>query len=43
MRKLVGLQFKFAYKKGSENIVTHALSSGVIHYHSDAIPVVIPV
>jgi hypothetical protein len=43
MRKLVGLQFRFAYKKGSENIVTHALSRVVIHYYLDAFPVVIPI
>jgi hypothetical protein len=42
MRKLAGLQFRFVYKD-SGNIVTHALSRVVIHYHLDAISVVIPV
>jgi hypothetical protein len=41
MRKLVGLQFRFAYKKGSGNIVTHAFSRVDIHYHLDVIFVVI--
>jgi hypothetical protein len=41
MRKMAGLQFKFAYKKGSENKVVDALSRVGFHFH--AISVVIPV
>jgi hypothetical protein len=43
MRKLAGLQFRFAYKKGSENIVADTLSKVAIHYHLDAISTAIPV
>jgi hypothetical protein len=41
MRKLVGLQFKFAYKKSVENKVVDALSR--IELHFNAISVVIPI
>jgi hypothetical protein len=34
MRKLVGLQFKFAYKKGSENKVADALSRIGLHFNA---------
>jgi hypothetical protein len=43
MRKLAGLQFRFAYKKGTENVVGDALSRVVIHYYLDAISTAIPV
>jgi hypothetical protein len=43
MRKLAGLQFKFAYKKGSENKVADALSRVGFHFHLQAISAVIPV
>jgi hypothetical protein len=43
MRKLAGLQFKFAYKKGSENKVTDALSRVGFHFHLNVISVVLPV
>jgi hypothetical protein len=43
MRKLAGLQFKFSYKKGTENVVADALSRVAIHYHVDAISTAIPV
>jgi hypothetical protein len=33
MRKLTGLQYKFAYKKGSENKAANALSrAGILEY-----------
>jgi hypothetical protein len=41
MRKMAGLQFKFAYKKGSKNKVDVALSRAGFHFH--AISAVIPV
>jgi hypothetical protein len=41
MRKMVGLQFKFAYKKGSKNKAVDALSRVGFHFH--AISAVIPV
>jgi hypothetical protein len=41
MRKMAGLQFKFAYKKGFENKVVDALSRVGFHFH--AILAVIPV
>jgi hypothetical protein len=41
MRKFAGLQFKFAYKKGSENKVVDALSR--IGSHFLAISVVLPI
>jgi hypothetical protein len=43
MRKLSGLQFKFAYKKGPENKVVDALSRVEFHFHLQAISAVIPV
>jgi hypothetical protein len=43
MRKLAGLQFKFAYKKGSENKVVDALSRVGFHFHLHATSAVIPV
>jgi hypothetical protein len=42
MRKLAGLQFKFVYKKGVENVVADALSRVGVHYHLDAISTTIP-
>jgi hypothetical protein len=33
MRNLAGLQFRFAYKKGSENVVVDALSRVATHLH----------
>jgi hypothetical protein len=41
MRKMAGLQFKFAYKKGSENKVVDALSR--VGFHFNAISIVVPV
>jgi hypothetical protein len=41
MRKMVGLQFKFAYKKCSENKVADALSRVGLHFN--AITAVVPV
>jgi hypothetical protein len=41
MRKLAGSQFKFAYKKGSENKAAYALSRIGLHFH--AISAVVPV
>jgi hypothetical protein len=41
MRKLVGLQFKFSYKKGSKNKVSNALSR--VGFHFNAISAIIPV
>jgi hypothetical protein len=41
MRKLVGLQFKFSYKKGSKNNVSNALSR--VGFHFNAISAIIPV
>jgi hypothetical protein len=41
MRKFVGLQFKFAYKKGSRNKAADALSRIGLHFH--AISAVVPV
>jgi hypothetical protein len=43
MRKLAGLQFRFAYKKGSENIVADAISRVGAHLEFQAIFDVIPV
>jgi hypothetical protein len=43
MRKLIGLQFKFAYKKGSENKVADALSRVGFHFDLQAISAVVPV
>jgi hypothetical protein len=37
MRKLAGLQFRFAYKKWSENIVVDALSRVGAHLELQAI------
>jgi hypothetical protein len=42
MRKLVGLQFKFAYKKGSDNKVADALSRVGMNYQLAAISRVVP-
>jgi hypothetical protein len=42
MRKLAGLQFKFVYKKGVENVVADAPSRVGVHYHLDAISTTIP-
>jgi hypothetical protein len=43
MRKLAGLQFKFAYKKGSENKVANALSRVGFHFHLHSVSTVVPV
>jgi hypothetical protein len=43
MRKLAGLQFKFSYKKGSENKVVDALSKVAVHLQLNAISTVVPV
>jgi hypothetical protein len=43
MRKLAGLQFKFAYKKGSKNKVADAFSGVGFHFHLQAILAVVPV
>jgi hypothetical protein len=43
MRKLVDLQLKFAYKKGSENKVVDALSRVGLHFHLNATSVVLPI
>jgi hypothetical protein len=43
MRKLAGLQFRFAYEKWSENIVADALSRVGAHLELQAISAVIPV
>jgi hypothetical protein len=42
MRKLVGLQFRFAYKKGSENKVADALSWVGLHFELHAASTVVP-
>jgi hypothetical protein len=34
MRRLVGLQFRFSYKKGFENKVVDALSTVGIHFNA---------
>jgi hypothetical protein len=41
MRKLVGLQFMFAYKKGVENKAADALSREGPHFNLNAISVVL--
>jgi hypothetical protein len=41
MRKMAGLQFKFAYKRGSENKAVYALSR--IGLHFKAIAAIVPV
>jgi hypothetical protein len=43
MRKLAGLQFRFAYKKGYENVVADALSRVATPLHLGAISTFIPV
>jgi hypothetical protein len=43
MRKLEGLQFKFAYKKGSENKVVNALCRVGNHFQLNAISTIMPV
>jgi hypothetical protein len=43
MRKLAGLQFKFSYKKGSDNKVVDALSMVAVHLQLNAISTVVPV
>jgi hypothetical protein len=43
MRKLAGLQFKFAYKKGSYNKAADALSRVGMHMSLNALSVVLPV
>jgi hypothetical protein len=43
MRKLAGLQFRFAYKKGSENKVANALSRVGSHFDLNAVSVVVPI
>jgi hypothetical protein len=43
MRKLVGLQFKFTYKKGTENRVANALSRVGLHFTLNAISAVVPI
>jgi hypothetical protein len=43
MRKLAGLQIKFAYKKGSENKVAYALSRVGFHFPLNATSVGLPV
>jgi hypothetical protein len=43
MRKLAGLQFKFPYKKGSENKVADTLSRVGIHMNLQAMSVVLPI
>jgi hypothetical protein len=43
MRKLAGLQFKFAYKKGCENKAVDALSKIGFHFQLNAISAVVPV
>jgi len=43
MRKLAGLQFKFAYKKGSKNKVVDALSRIGFHFNINVVSVVLPI
>jgi hypothetical protein len=43
MRKLARLQFKFSYKKGSDNKVVDALSRVAVHLQLNAISTVVPV
>jgi hypothetical protein len=43
MRKLAGLQFRFAYKKGSENKVDDALSRVGLHFDPNAVSTVVPI
>jgi hypothetical protein len=43
MRKLVGLQFRFSYKKGSENKVADALSGVGMHFDFNAVSAVVPI
>jgi hypothetical protein len=43
MRKLVGLQFNFSYKKGFENKALDALSRVAAHLQLNAISTVVPV
>jgi hypothetical protein len=43
MRKLSGLEFKFAYKKGCDNKVVDALSRAGFHFSINAITTVVPI
>jgi hypothetical protein len=43
MRKLAGLQFRFAYKKGSENKVAVALSRVRFHFQLNVVSTIVPV
>jgi hypothetical protein len=41
MRKMVGLQFKFSYKKGSENKAVDTLSSIGLHFNAVLVAILV--